>query len=141
MPISGRVAVLPAGENTLEIKEFTFGDPAPYQVTVRQHASGICHSQLHEIHSARSGTRLLGHESTGVVEAVGSGVKHVAVGDTVIVTCLSRAPEVGVRCGVRGDSKGLRSRRQLARIPRLSDDLDCCPRGWKREPPTWARPC
>jgi Zn-dependent alcohol dehydrogenase len=97
MPISGRVAVLAAGENALEIKEFTFGDPAPHQVIVRQYASGICHSQLHAIHGARSGNRLLGHESTGLVEAVGSGVEHVAVGDTVIVTWVPRSPQAVFR--------------------------------------------
>jgi Zn-dependent alcohol dehydrogenase len=47
---------------------------------------------LHEIHRARTEDRLLGHESTGVVEAVGSAVRHVAVGDTVIVTWVPRSP-------------------------------------------------
>jgi Zn-dependent alcohol dehydrogenase len=97
MLISGRVAVLPAGENALEVKEFTFGDPAPHQVIIRQYASGICHSQLHEIRSSRSAPRLLGHESTGTVEAVGSAVEHVAVGDTVIVTWVPRSPQAVFR--------------------------------------------
>jgi Zn-dependent alcohol dehydrogenase len=66
-------------------------------VIVRQHASGICHSQLHEIHGARSADRLLGHESTGVVEAAGSAVEHVAPGDTVIVTWVPRSPQAVYR--------------------------------------------
>jgi Zn-dependent alcohol dehydrogenase len=97
MPVSGRVAVLPAGQQALRIKEFTFGDPGPHQVIVRQQASGICHSQLHEIHGARSADRLLGHESTGVVEATGSAVEHVAAGDTVLVTWVPRAPQAEFR--------------------------------------------
>ena len=92
MAISGRIAVLPAGKSTLAVKEFTFPDPAASQVIVRQHASGVCHSQLHEIHRPRTEDRLLGHESTGVVEAVGSAVSHVAVGDTVLVTWVPRSP-------------------------------------------------
>src|ERR1700749_23987 len=92
MAISGRIAVLPAGKSTLVVKELTFPDPAASQVIVRQYASGVCHSQLHEIHRARTEDRLLGHESTGVVEAVGSAVRHVAVGDTVLVTLVPRSP-------------------------------------------------
>jgi Zn-dependent alcohol dehydrogenase len=92
MAISGRIAVLPAGKSVLEVKEVTFPDPAASQVIVRQYASGVCHSQLHEIHRPRTADRLLGHESTGVVEAVGSAVSHVAVGDTVLVTWVPRSP-------------------------------------------------
>jgi Zn-dependent alcohol dehydrogenase len=93
MPVSGRIAVLPAGKTTLEIKELTFADPEPYQVIVRQHASGVCHSQLHQIHSERTADQVLGHESTGVVEAVGSAVEHVKPGDSVIVTWIHRSQQ------------------------------------------------
>jgi Zn-dependent alcohol dehydrogenase len=92
MVISGRIAVLPAGQTTLAVKELTFPDPAANQVIIRQYASGVCHSQLHEIHRGRTEDRLLGHESTGVVEAVGSAVSHVAAGDTVLVTWVPRSP-------------------------------------------------
>jgi S-(hydroxymethyl)glutathione dehydrogenase/alcohol dehydrogenase len=97
MPVSGRIAVLPADRQALEVKEFTFGEPEPHQVIVRQYASGICHSQLHEIHAARTADRLLGHESTGVVEAAGSAVEHVAPGDTVLVTWVPRSPQAVFR--------------------------------------------
>jgi Zn-dependent alcohol dehydrogenase len=93
MAITGRIAVLPAGKRTLEIKEFTFADPSPHQVIVRQYASGVCHSQLHQIHRDRPEDVILGHESTGVVEAAGSAVEHVAPGDTVIVTWVPRSPQ------------------------------------------------
>jgi Zn-dependent alcohol dehydrogenase len=97
MSISGRIAVLPFGENQLRVKEHTFDAPTAHQVLIQQHASGVCHSQLHEIHGPRQGDRLLGHESTGTVAAVGSAVSHVAVGDTVIVTWLPRSPQPAFR--------------------------------------------
>jgi Zn-dependent alcohol dehydrogenase len=93
MAITGRIVVLPAGTQELQVKEHTFADPGPHQVIVRQHASGVCHSQLHEIHSSRDADRILGHESTGVVEAVGSAVTHVALGDYVMVTWVPRSPQ------------------------------------------------
>lgn len=93
MAISGRIAVLPAGTSTLAVKGVTFPDPGASQVIVRQYASGVCHSQLHEMHRPRTEDRLLGHESTGVVEAAGSAVRHVKVGDTVLVTWVPRSPQ------------------------------------------------
>ena len=60
-------------------------------MVVRQFASGVCHSQLHEIHSPRASDVVLGHESTGEVVAVGSEVSHVAPGDRVFVTWLPRS--------------------------------------------------
>src|SRR6201996_2191346 len=101
MTISGRIAVLPAGKTALEIKEFTFSDPQPHEVIVRQYASGVCHSQLHQIHRDRPADVILGHESTGVVEAVGSAVTHVAPGDTVMVTWVPRSPQTPFRAPAR----------------------------------------
>jgi Zn-dependent alcohol dehydrogenase len=64
MTLPGRTAVLPAGRTTLAVKELTFPDPAASQVIVRQYASGVCRSQLHEIYRGRTEDRLLGHESS-----------------------------------------------------------------------------
>ena len=100
MPISARVAVLPPGQQTLEIKDVTFDDPGPYQVIVRQLASGVCHSQLHQIHQTRTEPVVLGHESTGVVEAIGSAVEHLKVGDPVLVTWVPRSPQAVYRRAV-----------------------------------------
>ncbi len=68
-------------------------DPGPSQVLIRQTASGICHSQLHQLHRPRRSAILLGHESTGEVLAVGGDVTHVAVGDLVFVTWVPRNPD------------------------------------------------
>ena len=51
------------------------------QVLVKIHFSGICGSQLGEIDGAKGEDKflphLLGHEASGVVMEIGSGVKHV----------------------------------------------------------------
>jgi len=102
MGTTARVVVLPAGPGPLWVEDVVLPDPGPHQVVVKQFASGICHSQLHQMHRPRTGSRLLGHESTGVVTAVGSEVSHANEGDRVIVTWLPRSaginrlPEVAV---------------------------------------------
>lgn len=90
MPTTARVAVLPKEKGPLAIVEVTFPDPAPHQVVIKQYASGICHSQLHQIHNPRATPVVLGHESTGVVIAKGSEVTHVREGDQVMVTWVPR---------------------------------------------------
>lgn len=59
------------------------------QVLVKVHYSGICGSQIGEIDGAKGEDKflphLLGHEASGIVEAIGPGVKHVRPGDTVVL--------------------------------------------------------
>lgn len=63
----------------------------PLDVIVRVGGAGVCRTDLHIIEGQFreiSGISLpytLGHENAGWVQAIGSGVSHVAVGDTVIV--------------------------------------------------------
>ena len=90
MGTPARVVVLPADTAKLRIESLELPDPAPHQVVVKQFASGICHSQLHQMHGPRKTPIILGHESTGVVLHVGSDVTHVAPGDTVMVTWVPR---------------------------------------------------
>lgn len=97
MVINARVVILPPADGPLEVRELALPDPGPHQVVVRQHASGVCHSQLHQMHRPRSGPVLLGHESTGVVIAAGASVTHVTEGDEVLVTWVPRAAGPGVR--------------------------------------------
>ena len=73
------------------IDDIDLPDPGPTHVVVRQYATGVCHSQLHELDRPNANVPLvLGHESTGVVTAVGSGVTHVEEGDNVMVTWVPR---------------------------------------------------
>ena len=93
MPTPARVVVVPEGPGRLRIEEVELPDPGPYQVVVKQFASGVCHSQLHQMHGPRPSQALLGHESTGVVVAAGSEVSHVKEGDRVMVTWVPRDPQ------------------------------------------------
>ena len=90
MPTPARVVVLPQETGPLEVISLDLPDPAPYQVIVKQYASGVCHSQLHQMHNPRVSPVILGHESTGVVIKTGSEVSHVRQGDTVMVTWVPR---------------------------------------------------
>jgi S-(hydroxymethyl)glutathione dehydrogenase/alcohol dehydrogenase len=74
----------------LQIEEIEIDAPRAREVLVRTLAVGVCHSDLHVIDGALPNPMpiVLGHEPAGIVEAVGSEVRHVAPGDRVI-GCLS----------------------------------------------------
>ncbi len=91
MPTPARVAVLPQQAGApLRIEELQLPDPGPDQVVVREFASGVCHSQLHQMHRPRKAPVVLGHEATGVVLKVGRNISHVREGDIVLVTWVPR---------------------------------------------------
>lgn len=78
------------------IDDIELPDPGRTQVVVQQFATGVCHSQLHELHRPNPTLPLvLGHESTGVVTAVGQDVSHVREGDNVMVTWVPRGASRG----------------------------------------------
>jgi Zn-dependent alcohol dehydrogenase len=71
----------------LVIEEIDLPDPGPNQVTVRNFASGVCYSQLHQLRNPAMPRPMgLGHEGSGVVTQVGKEVTHVKEGDHVIST-------------------------------------------------------
>ena len=74
----------------MEIEEIDVALPGPREVLVRTAATGVCHSDLHFFNGTYPGRTpmVLGHESAGVVEKVGSDVQYVQPGDHII-TCLS----------------------------------------------------
>jgi len=85
-----RAAVLRTCPGWLEITDVAVDAPLPHEVLVRTAAAGLCHSDLHFMEGKYPATTplVMGHESAGVVEAVGSDVTYVRPGDHV-VTCLS----------------------------------------------------
>lgn len=75
----------------------TLGVPEPTEVQVAVQATGLCGSDLHYYNHYRNGDIIvrepmtLGHESAGVITAIGSDVSDLNIGDHV-------ALEVGLPC-------------------------------------------
>lgn len=73
----------------VEIRSLPAPEPGPGEVRIRVAAGGVCGTDLHIYHGAPEIARLLkpplvlGHEVSGVVDAVGEGARRVAVGDRV----------------------------------------------------------
>ena len=85
-----KAAVLIEPGKPLEIENLSISNPGPHEVLIRTAACGLCHSDLHFIEGTYPHPlpAVPGHEAAGIVEAVGSEVRTVKVGDAV-VTCLS----------------------------------------------------
>ena len=85
-----RAAVLYEVNEPLVIEEISAKKPGPREVLIKTAYAGLCHSDLHFMEGLYPHPlpAVLGHESAGVVEQVGSEVTHVVPGDHVI-TCLS----------------------------------------------------
>ena len=85
-----KAAVLREVRTPLQIEDVQIHKPGPHEVLIRTAAAGVCHSDLHFIEGSYPYPlpAVLGHESAGVVEQIGSEVRTVKVGDHVI-TCLS----------------------------------------------------
>ncbi len=85
-----KAAVLREVKTPLQIEEVALSKPGPHEVLIRTAAAGVCHSDLHFVEGSYPFPlpAVLGHESAGVVEQVGSEVRTVKPGDHV-VTCLS----------------------------------------------------
>ncbi len=85
-----KAAVLIEAGKPLQIEQINISNPGPHEVLIRTAACGLCHSDLHFIEGTYPHPlpAIPGHEAAGIVEAVGSEVRTVKVGDAV-VTCLS----------------------------------------------------
>ena len=85
-----KAAVLHEVNQPLVIEEIGARKPASREVLIRTAYAGLCHSDLHFMEGLYPHPlpAVLGHESAGIVEQVGSEVTHVQPGDHVI-TCLS----------------------------------------------------
>ena len=81
----------------LRVEDLEVEAPREGEVRVRMVASGVCHSCLHAADGSWQGIPLpivLGDEGSGIVDAVGPGVRQLRPGDHVV---LSWAPTCG-RC-------------------------------------------
>ena len=81
-----KAAVMRAPLAPLSIEDVAISKPGPREVLVRLKASGVCHSDVHFWSGAFPVEMpvILGHESAGVVEQVGSMVSGFKPGDHVI---------------------------------------------------------
>ncbi|GGQ82165.1 alcohol dehydrogenase AdhP [Kitasatospora griseola] len=90
-----KAAVVRDFTEPLEIEEREVPTPAPHQVLVRIECSGLCHTDIHAAHGdwpvKPSPPFVPGHEGVGVVEAAGSNVRHVKVGERVAIPWLADA--------------------------------------------------
>ncbi len=104
-----RAAIFHAVGEPFEVAELDVADPGPDDVVVRMAAVGICGTDLHQVKGEfqRPTPIVLGHEGSGVVEAVGDDVTLVAPGDEVV---LSWAPS----CGACADCRAGRPARCVA---------------------------
>jgi propanol-preferring alcohol dehydrogenase len=70
----------------------------PGEILVRIEASGLCHTDIHAAHGdwpVKPNLPFIpGHEGVGIVEALGSGVAEVVIGERVAI------PWLGYACGV-----------------------------------------
>jgi NADPH:quinone reductase len=102
------------GPEVLQWEELEVGEPGPGEVRLRHAAIGLNFIDIYE----RTGLykvalpAVLGKEAAGVVEALGSGVKHINLGD---------------RVAYAGDTSGAYCEQRVmpaARLVRIPDSLD-----------------
>ena len=81
-----KAAILYEAGKPLEIADIRVAKPGPREVLIRTAAVGVCRSDLHFVDGAfpHPVPTVPGHEAAGVIEAVGSDVAHLKVGDHVI---------------------------------------------------------
>lgn len=95
------------GNNKLEIEDVPEPTPSAGQVKVRVSRNGICGTDLHEFYdgpifippsdphplTGKAMPVIMGHEFSGVVTAVGSGVTDITEGDRVTIEPIYRCGE------------------------------------------------
>ena len=81
-------AVLRERNTPLVLEDITLEDPRADEVLVRIVATGICHSDVSVINGdlPLPTPIILGHEGSGIVEAVGSAVTRLVPGDHVVLS-------------------------------------------------------
>src|SRR6202142_785926 len=79
-------AVVYRGVNDVRLEEVPVPEVGTGEILVRVHTCGICGTDLKKIVTgSHSAPRIFGHETAGVVAALGDGVSSFQVGDRVMV--------------------------------------------------------
>ncbi len=86
-----KAAVVREAHGPFVLEDVTLGAPRPTEVLVRVVASGVCHTDMVVRNQDFTAPlpMILGHEGAGIVEAIGSDVTTVAIGDHVVMTYMS----------------------------------------------------
>jgi len=91
VPIATKGFAVDSASTSFRLFDFERRIPKADDVLIRIHYCGICHSDIHQVknewHNAKY-PMVPGHEIAGVVEQVGSNVKHFRVGDHAGVGCM-----------------------------------------------------
>ncbi len=73
------------GQSMVQVEEVPTPSIAPGEILIRVEACGICHTDLKKIeHNLLAPPRIYGHETAGIVAAVGAGVTKFQAGDRVV---------------------------------------------------------
>ncbi|KAF9652750.1 GroES-like protein [Thelephora ganbajun] len=129
-PLQTQHAAVLYGPKDLRYEERTLWPPRPNEAQVKVVATGLCGSDLHYYVHGRNGDfalqapLVLGHESAGIVTAVGSSVRNLVIGQRVAI-------EAGVMCNDCGYCskgrynlcKGLRFASSAKTFPHLDGTL------------------
>lgn len=82
-----RAALARTQQAPLLVEDIEIAEPRADEILVRMVATGICHTDIVCANGFPVPMPIvLGHEGAGVIEAVGAGVKGLAVGDHVLLT-------------------------------------------------------
>ena len=120
-----KAAVLHEIPGKLQIEDIQIDTPGPREVLITTAAAGLCHSDLHFIEGKYPYFLpvVLGHESAGIVEAVGDQVTHVQPGDHVITFLSVFCGECDYCLGGRPTlCQAQRGARPVTETPRLSQN-------------------
>src|SRR5260370_28767131 len=83
---STMLAAVYRGVNDVRLETVPVPEIAAGELLLRVHTCGVCGTDLKKIASGfHSAPRIFGHETSGVVAAVGAGVKNFVPGDRVVV--------------------------------------------------------
>ena len=84
-------ALVLAGIGKIAVVDKEIPEPGPREAVIKTTASLVCTTDVHIVHGAipvETG-RTLGHESVGVVAALGSDVSGLSIGDRVVVAAVT----------------------------------------------------
>ncbi len=76
-------SAIATGNGTFVIDSVSVAQPKRDEVLVKIKAAGLCHTDYDSLNWGKS--IVMGHEGSGIVEAIGSEVQNVSVGDAVIL--------------------------------------------------------